>query len=304
MCAYLVFVCCTLLISAPSYSQDNVPSTSLILFVGSADETAVRYRIDFSFSSPVDNYTLLNVLVPFPTEKTLYHPSRTICTWQNFENSLTLVHVIVPPNYVEFSIELLSERIITLSATGESKKLSLDFAFEDAPAEVKWIGTQNNTIDTFDEVRVSFPYPIDMPSIDDTPSATLVQGQTRIYPFDEIVKTGGTLIIRYPNPQSRWLIWAESVLAGSLGLTTALVIFITTDEEKIRRRRKVTWLAIIILLIGTISLTPIWIFAGSWPINRIFPIWISCTANAIVVTSWVRILRQHEDEHVMISDLI
>jgi hypothetical protein len=274
-------------------SQDeSVHVSSLNLYAGWSNELYVRYRVNIDMTSSKQNYSSVVVLVPFPTDKTLYCPDDVICAWQNVLNKITSIYLVIPPNHSSFFVEFQSAPMISSSSTGDERKFAIDFNFSDMSSGVEWLRTRNDTVTRFDEIQITFPFTTSMSSVDDTPSPSRVEGQSRVYAYDRIMTIGGTLTVRYPSPQSSWLLWGETALAGSVGFATAFVMYITTDDERLKNKRRAAWGTIVVLWLGIFILTPMWVFIGDWPWNIILPIWMSCVANTVVATSWIRILRR------------
>jgi len=293
LCLLFLLFFVVVFLTPKCFAQNEIVHTSsLSLYVGWSNEPYVRYRVELDLSSSTQEYCSVLVLLPFPTERTLFCPDDAVCAWQNVYDKLTSMYLVIPPNHTQIAVELQSAPIILLSSISDTRRFVIDFNYVDMPTVAKWLITQNSTIVRFDEIRITFPFTTGMASIDDTPSASRIEGQSRVYTYEDVMTKGGTLTVRYPSPQSSWLIWAETALAGSVGCATAFVMYIATDDERLRKRRRAAWATVVVLWAGTFVLTPMWIVIGEWPWNIILPIWISCVANTIVVTPWIRTLRK------------
>lgn len=278
----------TLLLELPIVfcSDSTTHPTDLTFAIPWNDDPKIECEIGLGDFLTNEEYSSFALVLPFPTYEVLYCPDNVAFAWQNRERMFTLAFIIIPPHHPKVTIKLRSMPIISSFQGG--KKFSIKFDYEDVPPEIEWLIAQGEVIISFDEIKVDFPLTIGMATIDDNPPPTRTEGFARIYSYNDVIETGGTLTIRYPGRmQNIWIVVSESIFVVPAGFYTAFRIA-TTEEEKVRERRKICLLGIIIVWIATGLLIYIWIIATPLlsALSPILPLVIACLVNAIAMVAW------------------
>lgn len=279
------------LLPIPSEESEK-PSQSLTLTIGSRDETYIDCEIDLNISSFGNEYSHLAMVLPIPTERILQCPADVLCAWQA-RGRHTVFSIFVPANYDRIIFKVRSVPIIVSSTYLGARTLAINLSIGSDLPEIGWLKRQNFTIFRFDEIKVTFPFNINLASVLETPSHADTYGNTRVYTHDAIMGNNGVLSIHYPSSQDYWVIIAGFISACGVELIVAIMAFYFIEREKIERNIKAAYIVVVTLWFTTFALIPIWLICGSsyliwiFPVNPVLPFLVPPTVSAIISTARV-----------------
>lgn len=279
----IIFLVIMLPFSFVAGMTNEKPSLDLYLTISSQDVNYIDYQIEFNTPQSDGEYSSFNVIIPFPTDELLQCPSEIICSLQNRASKYTVLHMLVPNDLHYISIKLRSKSVIVPQPESNMELLEIEFGISDEYPELAWLKRQNNTIYTFDEIKVVFPFIINFNSIFESPKVNRTIDRTRVYTYESILNNDGLLSIHYPSAVYYYGIIAGAVAALAVEFFVAFFT-IQIDKEKIEKNLMLSSILMVSSWIADLILIYFWLVSGNWPLNSILVVLIPPSVTSIIGT--------------------
>ena len=151
---------------------------------------------------------------------------------------------------------------------------------------MQWFIKQNNTICSFEFIQITFPNLIDLSTVIESSTAYSHRDRLRTYLYDDVIRSGGILTIRYVSASKIILLLAQTAAAVVIGGTTDIITLYWIEEEKIRARPKASLSLCVAVWFFDGIVGYFWYILEGWPINEILPIFVGCLVIGLALIRW------------------